>query len=379
MAPTLGAVRRLLVVGLFFALAVPASAGRLPIIAAQDWWPTWSPSGEDIAFTRISGRTMTLDVVDLATHRTARIAANQGQLAPSWSSDGRLAFSLGGKIYTANADGSGRAPMTSQGHAYAPAWRPGSSDIAYLTTVGARNTDLWVNGTLWARDAIGIPAWSPDGTQLAFERVDGVYVTTAPGAERRVASVANPFAPAWSPDGTRIAYVAARRVWVVPADESAPPRAVSARFAILSTPSWSRQGNDLAYAGSESIRLWHADTGKTSRLGDAAAGVAFSPVADTLAFSGPRPTCPGHVSIRVYHDRTANGPVSGSCEIAGTPGNDVIDGTGAGGDIIIAGNGNDTVLARNGHRDTVDCGPGRDSVWADRSDTLRGCEIVHVR
>src|SRR5438309_4590076 len=145
-------MKRLLVLGLFFAFAVPASAGRLPIVASQDWWPVWSPNGEDVAFTRISGRVMTLEVVDLAVHRTYRIAANQGQLGPSWSSDGRLAFSLGGRIYTANANGGARTIVTSQGHAYAPAWRPHSSDIAYLTTVGAQNTDLWVNNALWARD-----------------------------------------------------------------------------------------------------------------------------------------------------------------------------------------------------------------------------------
>lgn len=372
-------MKRLLVLGVFLALGVPASAARLPIVASQDWWPVYSPNGNEIAFTRVSGRTMTLEVVDLATHRAVRIAANQGQLSPSWSSDGRLAFSLGGKIYTANAEGSDRNPVTSQGHAYAPAWRPNSSDIAYLTTVGAQNTDLWVGGALWARNAIGNPAWSDDGTQLAFQRDDGIYVTTGPGAERRVASIANPFAPAWSPDGSEIAYHAAKRIWVVPADGSTAPHSVSAPFSVLSTPSWSRQGDALAYMGSVSVWITYLD-GKTSRLiGGATGGAVFSPVSDTVAFSGARPACRGHVAIRVYYDNEFNGPVTGTCEIRGTAGSDVIAGTGAGGDVILAGKGNDTVHARNGHRDTVDCGPGRDTVWADRSDTLRGCEIVHLR
>jgi Tol biopolymer transport system component len=372
-------VTRLLGLGLFLALAVPAAAAaRLPIVASQDWWPVYSPNGNDVAFTRVSGRTMTLEVVDVGARRTFRIAANEGQLAPSWSSDGRLVFSLGGKIYTASADGSARTRFTSSGHAYAPAWRPGSSDIAFLTTVGATNTDLWVNGTLWARNAIGKPAWSHDGSVLAFQRDDGIYVTTGPGAEHRVASIANPQAPAWSPDGKYIAYVAGQRLWIVPPDGSAAPKAIAPAPRLTSDPSWSRESDAVAYTSGGSVLITYLDTGKTARLiGANGMGASFSPVGDTVAFSGPRSACHGHISIRIYEDNEFNGPVTGSCEIAGTPGNDVIEGTGAGGDVILAGAGNDSVHANNGHRDTVDCGPGRDTVWADRSDVLHGCEIVH--
>jgi hypothetical protein len=45
--------------------------------------------------------------------------------------------------------------------------------------------------------------------------------------------------------------------------------------------------------------------------------------------------------------------------------------------VIRAGAGNDRVHASDGHTDRVDCGPGRDTVWADRTDKLTHCEIVH--
>ena len=66
----------------------------------------------------------------------------------------------------------------------------------------------------------------------------------------------------------------------------------------------------------------------------------------------------------------------------GGPGNDVLMGGngadrlvgGPGVDSISGGAGNDYIDARDGEADTVDCGLGRDTVVADKVDTLSGCE-----
>jgi len=45
---------------------------------------------------------------------------------------------------------------------------------------------------------------------------------------------------------------------------------------------------------------------------------------------------------------------------------------------IVYARGATLVRTRDGWRDTASCGPGRDSVWADRFDRVsRDCEIVH--
>ena len=52
---------------------------------------------------------------------------------------------------------------------------------------------------------------------------------------------------------------------------------------------------------------------------------------------------------------------------------------GPGRDSIATGAGNDRIEAADGRRDRVRCGPGNDSVTADRIDLLSGCENVTRR
>jgi Tol biopolymer transport system component len=341
-------VRRLLLLVPVLFLAVPASATTSRILAPMDWWPVWSPDGSHVAFTRVFANHMELDVLDLAHGRVARIGSNAGRLFPSWSSDGsRLAYGAGGVLYTASPDGSGKERSAAPTRAFAPAWRPGSDELAYLTTHGATNTDLWVAGRLWARDVVDQPAWSPDGSQLAVARDDGVYVVTAPGVERRLVSVREPRFLVWSRDGTRLAYVAGGRL-----DEASgvaaggPGRSVP--IAAGEQPSWST--ND----GYTSPRAWSP-----------------SLPARTIGVGG-RPGCPGH-TVLLENGRA----LTGSCAVLGTAKADVIEGTPLWGDVIEAGAGNDQVHANDGHTDRVDCGPGHDTVWADRTDRLAHCEVIH--
>lgn len=73
------------------------------------------------------------------------------------------------------------------------------------------------------------------------------------------------------------------------------------------------------------------------------------------------------------NDRLLGG--AGNDVLYGGLGNDVLYG-GPGTDRLYGGPGKDELHARDGRRDTVDCGPGRDVAWVDRSDRVSGCERV---
>jgi Tol biopolymer transport system component len=132
-------------------------------------------------------------------------------------------------IWIMNADGSGQIPLV-LGPAYNPDWSPDGRRIAY---VGA--SDHW-GGPILVRDVDGgdtralttpdpfaaviaedaSPAWSPDGTRLAFGRAElvggtltGIWVMNADGtgATRVTQSrLWGGMSPAWSPDGRRMAF-----------------------------------------------------------------------------------------------------------------------------------------------------------------------------
>lgn len=159
---------------------------------------------------------------------------------------GDIAFSVndGGwnEIWVMAADGSERTRLTdteppendAAGSA-GPAWSPDGSRIAFAAQVGTleedqRLTEIYVmrsDGTdkrrLTTNETVDAsPSWSSDGAQLAFTRIvepgsatarSGIFVLDADGGnERRLTGSAVPsfdYSPAWSPDGSEIVFVRA--------------------------------------------------------------------------------------------------------------------------------------------------------------------------
>jgi len=133
--------------------------------------------------------------------------------------NGSIAFERDGQVLTKNpGDVSSGTPLTALGSNEDPAWSPDGTRIAFVSNRSGP-FDLYVmnaDGTGQTRltfesvDAHN-PAWSPDGTRIAFDGNNvsqDIVMVDANGAGRRVvaggANIQN--APAWTADGARIVF-----------------------------------------------------------------------------------------------------------------------------------------------------------------------------
>ena len=113
------------------------------------------------------------------------------------------------EIMVSNMDGTGVERLTENGKEdNFPAWSPDGSRIAFFS--GGLHT-MATDGTDWLALAGGLrprqPAWAPDGRHLAVvgTGLEEVYSVKSDGSEKFTIATDALSAPSWSPDGQRIA------------------------------------------------------------------------------------------------------------------------------------------------------------------------------
>jgi hypothetical protein len=413
-----------------------------PIGTVFDDYPGFSPDGSKVVFKRREGSDTHIYTVnsDGSGGLTPLTSGAVTDLQPVFSPDGsKIAFVRSARINVMNADGSGVTPLTTGPNETSPQWSPDGTQIVFERSL-ADTGQIWImdagGGNQHALTAPGTnffdqePAFSPDGTRIAFERFDltgdhsplmvmnrdGSGITPIPNTDYGYHPDWQPIAP---PAATPALAGKAVNGQTLSAQAGAEPPFTTVALGFARCD---RSGggcvaipNSQFAATSASYKLTSADIGHairalqaaTNRLGtNIAASAPSKAVAPKLAacsnvFAGTpkKDVFRGTRGGDRFAGRAGNDALSGrgraDClsggkgkdRISGGAGKDKLSG-GAGKDkitggkskdVVSGGPGNDTINVADGKRDRVSCGKGTDSVRADPTDRLRGCEHVVVR
>lgn len=228
----------------------------------------------------------------------------------AWSSTGRVAYSDGSNIWVVGETDVINLTNTTGASNYQPAWSPDGTQIAFVSNRDG-NAEIYVvavsGGALRrltndpAEDLM--PAWSPDGTRLAFVSTRtgsmALFMLGVAGtpAEAVTADAAiDVMSPAWSPDGTQIAYIGAGedQAALYTIQPGGIPLTLTTTESVLHF-AWAPDGSRIAYAaevpaGSGAQEVFSVRPDGTDRLqytvdGGTVAGVSWSPDGNWIAFA----------------------------------------------------------------------------------------------
>jgi Tol biopolymer transport system component len=257
-----------------------------PGVSFGDTWPTYSPDGRYIAFTRMRELSTPALYVMPLPHGDARLLTDRySPTAPCWTVDSReLVFSSTGftgayELWRISKDGGEPASVPARGVRLDKPSIAGRR-LAYGAYAG--NCDIWrvelsenrpenaqpKHLLSWTTDELSADI-SPDGRRVVFisnrSGSNEVWVCNSDGSKPvqltdiRAGSTGS---PRWSPDGKVIAFDSTKSgnsdIYVVGA-EGGQPRLLTAETTEEVTPRWSRDGRWIYFGSNRSgttMQIW---------------------------------------------------------------------------------------------------------------------------